>query len=509
MSGGPAQNICDAPAPIAGGTWNRDGVILFSGGGVLKRVLAAGGQPTAITELDQSKQETEHLAPSFLPDGRHYLFLAVSSQPSGSAIYVGSLDSKERTRLLATESKAVYAAPGYILFNRGGTVFAQAFDPDKLALSGEAVRVADGVPTLAQGPNASPSLGRTASFAVSQTGVLAYRTGAAAAAPGGNAADMSLFWYNRAGGRAGQVGTPGTYAGIDLSPDGKQVAVHRHEGAGGDNWLFDLIQGRTQRLTFDATQDNSMPVWSPDGTRIAFGSRRNGKWGLYSKRADNTGSEELITESDLPKAPMSWSPDGKLLVYALGAGPYDVWVVPLTGDRKPSPILQTQFNEANPQISPDGKWLAYHSAETGRSEVYIKPFPSGPDKWQVSIDGGQWPRWRRDGKELYFVQAPGLMAADISVVGSSVQPGVPHLLFGIGGDPSLPIGQHANYHRYAVSADGERFLIPQAGGGGNTVSGGLSDNIAAVADRGGTGVVGISPDGVTVVLNWPQMLKKK
>ena len=174
-----------------------------------------------------------------------------------------------------------------------------------------------------------------------------------------------------------------------------------------------------------------------------------------------------------------------------------------------SPILQTQFNEANPQISPDGKWLAYHSTETGRNEVYIKPFPDGPNKWQVSVDGGQWPRWRRDGKELFFVLAPGIMAVDIRVVGSSVQSGVPHLLFGLGGDPSLLVGQHANYHRYAVSADGERFLVPQAGGGGNTISGGLADNVAAVADRGGTGLVGVSPDGVTVVLNWPQMLKKK
>jgi dipeptidyl aminopeptidase/acylaminoacyl peptidase len=222
---------------------------------------------------------------------------------------------------------------------------------------------------------------------------------------------------------------------------------------------------------------------------------------------DGTAREELIAESDPPKMPMSWSPDGKLLVcWTIGSGTFgDVWAVPLTGDRKPFPILQTQSNETNPQVSPDGKWIAYSSDETGRSEIYIGSFPEGPGKWQVSTDGGQFPRWRRDGKELYFIQAPTLMAAEIRVMGSSVQPGVPRTLFGLN-NPNLTVPHNA-YHRFAVSADGQRFLVPQPGAGPN-VSGGLADNIAAVADQGGAGVIGAT-GGVTVVLNWPQMVKRK
>ena len=505
ISGGPSQIVCDTPIPIGGGTWNSDGVMLFSGAGVIHRVLAAGGQPTAITELDVSQKETEHLAPFFLPDGRHYLFLVVSAE---SGIYVGSIDSKERTRLLAAESRPLYAAPGYLLFNRGGTVFAQPFDADALELSGEAVRVADGVPTWVQGTNVSPSLTRTASYAVSQSGLLAYRTGGAAAnAAGGADEQRSLFWVDRNGVRSGQVGAAGMYTGVDLSPDGKRFAVHRHEGTGGDSWSFDLAQGRMQRLTFDTTQDNSSPLWSPDGTRIAFASLRDNKWGLYVKSADGTGNEELIVDSSEPKAPMSWSPDGKLLVYwQTGAG-NDAWAVALTGDKKPFPILNTQFSELFPQVSPDGKWLAFQSNDTGRTEIYIKPFPEGPGKWQVSTDGGNFPRWRGDGKELYFVIPPGIWAAEIRIVGSAPEPGVPQSLFALGGNPSVTIN-HVSYHRFAVTADGQRFLLSQPSGGATT-AGGLADAVAAAADGGGAQLVGISPNGVTVVVNWPQMVKQK
>jgi Tol biopolymer transport system component len=506
VSGGPSQIICDTPTPIGGGTWNSDGVILFSGAGVIQRVLAAGGQPTPITELDGATRESEHLAPFFLPDGRHYLFLVVAAE---SGIYVGSLDSKEKKRLLAAESRPLYAAPGYLLFNRSGTVFAQPFDANTQELSGEPVRVADGVPTWVQGQSVSASLTRTASYAVSQAGVLAYRTGGAAAnTTGGSDEQRSLVWIDRNGTRGGQVGSTGTYGGIDLSPDGKRFAVHRHEGSGGDSWSFDLAQGRMQRLTFDTTQDNSSPLWSPDGTRIAFASLRANKWGLYAKSADGTGTEELIVESEAPKAPMSWSPDGKLLVYWQLGGAGDIWYVAVTGEKKPIPILRTPAAEVFPQVSPDGKWLAYQSNETGRAEIYLKPFPEGPGKWQVSTDGGLWPRWRRDGKELYFVLAPNMMAAEIQVKGSSPEAGVPESLFTLSGDPSTSVNPHIQYHRFAVTANGDRFLMSQPSGGATT-SGALADAVAAAADGGGTSLVGISPNGVTVVVNWPQMLKKK
>jgi eukaryotic-like serine/threonine-protein kinase len=514
-AGGPTQTICETPSPIAGATWSRDGVILFAAAGAIHRVLAAGGQPTAIAQPDPSKKETEFLAPSFLPDGRHYLFLAVSSEQGASAIYVAALDSKERTRLFASQSKALYAAPGYLLFNRGATVFAQPFDASKRVLTGEAIRVADGVPVLGgNSPNGSPNLAPFANFAVSQTGVLAYRTGATAGgtAPSGPDEQRSLIWMDRSGGGVGQVGDQGTYAGVDLAPDGKRFAVHRHEGSGGDNWVFDVAQGRMQRLTFDASQDNLSPLWSLDGARIAFASRRDNKWGLYLKSADGTGAEELIVESAEPKAPMSWSPDGKLLVYNQVSSNPDVWAVPLTGDKKPFPVLQSRANEVFPQVSPDGKWLAYQSNETGRPEIYVKQFPDGPGKWQVSTDGGQFPRWRRDGKELYFVLAPSMMAVEIRVVGSSVQAGVPQTLFGINNPVAAGLQAHNLYHRFAVTADGQRFLLSQPGAGGPILSGGLADNIASIADQGGNpggGATLTSPNAITVVLNWPQALKKK
>jgi eukaryotic-like serine/threonine-protein kinase len=511
VSGGPSQTITEVPLPFAGGTWNRDGVILFSGAGLIQRVLAAGGQPTAITELDQSRQESEHMAPDFLPDGRHYIFLAVSSKANESAIYVGSLDSKERTRLLPSDSRAVYAAPGYLLFNRGNAVFAHAFDADSLTLSGEAIRVADGVPLYGAGTPGAPagaasSLTRNAIFAVSQTGVLIHRSGAnATEQPAAAGNQRAIVWIDRSGARVGQLGSPGTYAGLDLSPDGKRFAVHRHEGVGGDNWSFDLAPGRMQRLTFDTTQDNSSPIWSPDGKQIVFASRRDAnKWGLYVKSADGTGSEELIVESDTPKAPSSWAPDGKLIVYTQieAAGNLEVFAVPVAGERKPIPLLQSEFNETFAQVSPDGKWLAYQSNETGRPEIYLRPFPEGPGKWQVSTDGGQFPRWGRGGRELYFTQPPNMWMAEIRVTGSAPEAGVPQILFALGGNPSTALNVHVPYNRFAVTADGQRFLMSVPGGAANVVTG-VADTLATIADVGAAA----SPSGVaiTVVLNWPRM----
>ena len=511
IGGGPAQIIADAPPPHSVGTWNSEGVILFPGNRVIQRVLAAGGQPAAITKLDEAKGENEHVSPVFLPDGKHFLFLVVSSQPGESAIYVGTLDSDQRTKLFASESRAIYAAPGYLLFNRSDTVFAQTFDADKLTLGGEPIRVASGAALLAAGANTSPAHARWAIFSVSQTGVFAYRR----AGPGGAAAaagvdeQRTLFWVDRAGVRSQPIGTPVTFAGIDLSPDGKRVAVHRHEGIGGDIWFFDAAQPRMLRLTFNVSQENTSPVWSPDGTQVAFASLRGGKWGVYIKRADGSASEELITQADIPPMPTSWSPDGKLLVYTLtsGAAQADIFAVPVAGERKPFPLLQAQYPEAFGQVSPDGKWLAYLSTETARTEIYVKPFPDGPGKWQVSVDGGTFPRWRGDARELFFYNNNNLYAADIRVSGSSLEPGAPRLLFQLP-NPSAGL-PHPAYNRYAVSADGQRFLLSQPGAG-TIVGGGLADVIIAQVDRGGvTANAGGTPNAVSVVLNWQQLLKAK
>jgi Tol biopolymer transport system component len=271
--------------------------------------------------------------------------------------------------------------------------------------------------------------------------------------------NLQLTWVDRTGKAIETVGPPGPYRGPDLSPDGKRFAVHRHEGNGGDAWVFDSGPGPGARLIGDGSNavENSPPIWSPDGARIVFGSTRNGKGGLYMKRADGSGAEELLIESEPAKIPMSWSPDGQYIIYW---SPGNIeWVLPLNGDRKPFQLSAGQSSHS--QISPDGKWVAYLSSETGRGEVYIKPFPTGSGKWQVSKNGGLFARWRRDGKELYFLTTLNrgqMMAAEIGVTGGSIQVGEPRTLFESG---YVNLNHPGVYHTFAVSADGERFLIPR------------------------------------------------
>jgi len=504
-AGGPPQNICET-SELAGGTWNADGVILFASSKGLQRVLAAGGEPSPVVSGSESRRE-----PYFLPDGRHYLYLGGADKAAGAAIFAGSLDSTDATRIVATESNAVYAEPGYLLYHREGTLYAQPFNAKSMKLSGDAIRLADKVP-FAAGP---------AAFAASHAGVLLYRNTPQAASgqsAGGGIVNAPLLWFARAGNKLQEAGSAATWAGVDLSPDGRRAAVHRHDGEGGDIWIFEVGNATPSKFTFDASQDNSMPIWSPDGKRIAFGSRRNGKWGVYVKVADNTRTEELVLESDRPAMPMSWS--GDRLVYwtsdAKTSG--DIWSVALDGAKKPQPVLQTPADERNPQVSADGKWIAYSSNETGRSEIYIRPFPDGPGKIQVSVNGGVFPRWRRDGKELYFlslVSIGALMASDIKVTGTSVQRDVPRTLF----QSVFLSAAHAagQYHAYAVSADGKQFLIPQfenvnaAFGGrgrGGTVAAASAALASVIADRHGIIGAASSAAPIVVVLDWTAALKK-
>ncbi len=469
---GPVQTLCDAPTG-RGGTWNRDGVILFapSTTSPIYRVASAGGEPVAVTRLLAG--QTGHRLPSFLPDGRHFLYFT-TTLPS-LTVFVGALDSEESKSLLTADSGARYSATEELLFVRQGTLLRQAFDPNKLELSGDPTPVAEQV-----------AVGVTlmGAFSVSDSGILVYRNG-----PGGSL-NMQLAWFDRAGKPTETLGTPGRYQGVDVSPDGKRIAVHRHDGTGGDVWLFESARrGSMLRFTFDASQDNSMPIWSPDGSGIALGSLRNGKWGIYQKTANGTGRDELLYESDLPKTPMSWFPDGKFLVYWTTdpKTQSDVWVLPVTGEKKPVPFLQTPFNEQWPQISPDGKWIAYTSNETGRPEIYVRPFPSGEGKWQISTNGGNFPRWRRDGKELFYMSIATLgkmISVKVNPAGTTFEYGDPVELFDSG---YVNVGHTSNYHPYAVSADGQRFLIPRP-----EVTGG--PDAAATP--------------ITVVLNWTAGLKK-
>ena len=261
--------------------------------------------------------------------------------------------------------------------------------------------------------------------------------------------------------RCGSVGTPASYAGIDLAPDGKRFAVHQHEGDGGDSWFFD--SGRMQRLTFNTAQDNAMPIWSHDGTKIAFGSKRNGKWGVYVKASDGTGQEELIVESELTTMPMSWSPDGKLLVYWVNDPKTrgDLWMVPTSGDRKSVALLQTPADESLAQVSPDGKWIAYQSDETGSNQIYVSPFPSGSGNRVADFDRRRRvaPMARRRKRVVLQRTSKhhGGRHPHQRTVGSARRSSW---------SCSRTATRHsrrtrAAYHRYAVTADGQRFLMPQ------------------------------------------------
>jgi Tol biopolymer transport system component len=263
-------------------------------------------------------------------------------------------------------------------------------------------------------------------------------------------------------GPSGTVGAPDEYRGLDLSPDGSRLAAHRHLGSGGDIWLSELGRGTASRFTFDATQENVSPIWSPDGSAIVFGSFRGGKYGLYRKPSNGAGKEERLLESDTTVLPTAWSPDGLSIVYHSNAlTNFQLWRLPLDGDRKPVSLAPTKFTEISGQVSPDSRWMAYRSNESGFNEVYVRAFPTGAGKWQISTGGGGFPRWRRDGLELYYLSASQngkLTAVDVKTAGTTFEFGVPRPLF----DSNYINLSHATpYHPYAVSPDGQRFLIPR------------------------------------------------
>ena len=442
IAGGPAQALCDT-GNGAGGAWNSDGVIVFAPdtATALYRVSAAGGVSTQITALDESRQEVSHKYPQFLPDGKHFLYLAQSTRAENTAIFVGTLDSKERKFVFSTRAKAAYT-PGYMLFLRDRTLMGQAFDANKLQLTGEAFPLAEQV-----GFNAVLGL---ANFSVSENGTLIYMSG--------NLSGGQPGLFDRGGKRLSSVGPPGEYFNLFLSPDEKRVAAAKSDPQSGarDIWLLDIAHGTPTRFTFDPSED-FLPIWSPDGSRIVFVSDREGAGNLYQKSASGAGNEELLIKSNERKWPGDWSKDGRFLIctnLSLSTKS-DLWVLPMTGDQKPFSYLQSTFNEDHPRFSPDGHFGAYTSDESGRSEVYVQTFPVSGGKWVVSTNGGAQPRWRRDGKEIFFM-APDrkLMVADVKLDGAVFEVGVPRVLF------QTNVSSYPNPRNvYDVSADGQRFLI--------------------------------------------------
>lgn len=447
IGGGPVLTICDNPGTAGGGTWNTAGVIVFGIGlvagssGPLYRVEASGGTPVQITAFEATVPDTKDVTPSFLPDGRHFLYTRLSSTTMPST-YIGALDESGSTRLMDGATNVQYAA-GRILFLRGTTLVAQPFDAQRLVLSGEVAPVLEGVMV--------DPFSRTGVFSVSSSGILAYRSSL-------QPAPSQLTWFDRSGRVSGVLGEPGDYNTVNLSPDGTRAAVTLRDADGNlDVWLVDIARGVRTRFTFDAA-DETQALWSPDGTRIVFDSLRSGRVHPYQKSATGSGNEDQVDASSVPKYPTSWSPDGAFLVSNSPAGSArtgnDLWIVPLAGDRKPFVYLQTPFQETRAQFSPDGKWIAYGSTESGRFEVYVAPFPGPGRAWRVSAAGGNSPRWRRDGRELFFVSADSmLMSVDVDGRSASFVVGQVQPLFSIRmRDQTLGIP-------YSVTADGQRFLV--------------------------------------------------
>jgi serine/threonine protein kinase/Tol biopolymer transport system component len=437
-----------------GGAWSRDGTIIFAPNpsSPIFRLPSAGGEPVALTRLGAS-QQASHRWPQFFPDGNHFLY-NVQGSPETRGVYAGQLDRAERRRLLdmpGSYGGAVYLSSGQLLFIRDGTLFAQTFDPVRLTLNGNPFLVA------APPPAGQPIRVLSASAA----GPIAYRTVSA----GGSR--RQLAWFDRSGKEIGKVGGPGYGIIPELSPNGRFVAMRLEANGNIDVSLLEIGRSVLTRFTVDPGLDMH-PIWSPDGSRIVFNSSRKGVYDLYWRPTTGTaGSEELLLETAQDKVPYDWSSNGRFLLYRQDAKTsVDLWALPLDGDRKPFPVVQTNYDEGWGQFSPDGKWIAFQSNESGQSEIYVQPF-SGPEgkvggRRQISTNGGAFVRWRRDGKELFYV-APDhrLMAVPIRLGPDrhALESDAPIPLFAtrMGGAWQAPPGRE-----YVVSPDGKRFLMNTA-----------------------------------------------
>jgi Tol biopolymer transport system component len=436
IGGGLPQTLASA-VDISRGTWSSDGTILFSRDGSLFRIAASGGDAVRVTNRELASQGS-NLHPQFLPGDRQFLFYSTGPADAGG-IYFGSLDVPETKRLTAADTAGLYVPPGWLLYIRRGALVARRFDPLRGELTGDPVTVADPV-----GLDAARLVG---AFSVSASGLVAYRSA-------GGGIRRQLTWFDRSGKALGTLGAPDESNLFDpaLSPDGRRVSVERTIQGNTDIWIVDDV--RTTRFTFDAGLDVSS-VWSPDGSRIVFQSNRKGSFDFYEKPSNGAGGEEVIFESAENKTVSDWSRDGRFLI-GLVPRNVDLWVWPLDGDRKPRAFLSTeQFDERGPHFSPDGRWVSYHSNESGRNEVYVRPFPGPGGQWQISTAGGSTARWRHNGRELYYVSLDGkLMAVPINAQGATLDPGTPVELFRVRSE----LGGGVVRGQYAVAPDG-RFLV--------------------------------------------------
>lgn len=439
VAGGPAQKICDAPGG-ADGSWSSEGVILYDGTGAdpIRRVPAAGGTPVVAMTPAASRGETLVGWPEFLPDGRHFLYLAIGQKREDSLYRVGQLDSTDSVELAASQTQVVFAPPGRLLFVRDGTLVAQPFDPNILKTTGDAVPLAERIGTDNVG---------LARFSVSREGTLAYRTGES---------NGRLLWVDRAGRELDTLGDAGLYGDPALSPDGTRLAYNQVDPrtGKGDVWIRDLARGVSSRFTF-GQGNNGAAVWTPDGKNLVFSSVKADKAEILQKPATGQGEEIVLLSSPHQLLPVSFATDGRFLAYVMQAPDTlaDIMALPTFGDRTPIPLAVTPFAETLPMLSPDGKFIAYRSNESGRNEIYVRTFPEATGKWQVSVNGGGDPNWRADGKELYFRGVDQkLMAVDVQLRGS-FQAGTPHMLF-----PASTQAGVGVRNRFSPSPDGSRFI---------------------------------------------------
>ena len=460
VTGGTPVTLCELPGPNStGGTWSRDGVILYglfaSREGEIQRVSAAGGTPIAATTLDTNRGETRHWTPYFLPDGRHFLYLASGVKGDGgllyepNGLYVASLDSNERKLLIPRGSAAKYAN-GHLLFTQGSTLMARPFDVARLEFTGDAVPIAEDV--LVGGPT-----NVSGTFAVSANGILAYQTGSMVLS--------QLTWFDRTGKQLGVMGPPGILGEVSLSPDGSQAAAIDIDPSGrnADIWLYDVTRGVRTRYTSDEGIEGGA-VWAPDGQRLAYYANRKSPsdFDMFAKPTSGAGGEHLLIAGPKGETPESWSPDGRFIAYSTRdasfslagqIGNADLWLLPTSGDPQPRPFLQTPFAETQARFSPNGRWIAFVSNETRRNEVYVASFPDGQHKLAISSSGGSAPRWRRDGSEIFFI-APGgrVTATSLHERSGAIEVGAAQLLFTI--RPRVGAGDV-----YDVTPDGQRFLV--------------------------------------------------
>ena len=475
---GTLQSLADAPL-IQSGTWSVAGMILFNRSaaaqagrppGFLDRrnrlyLASANGGAAPMVGMDEARAW-----PHFLPDGRHYLYLGAKEHGTldrGGTLFVGSLDSTDRKAIVESDSQGVFAAPDHLVYMRGNTLLAQTFDIASLQVTG-------GPQPIAELVERTPG-SRRGAFSVSQTGVLAYR-------PVGG---TELVWFDRDGKRLATVGASGRYGNPALSPDGRHLAVARFDPEQGtsDIWVIELARNVMSRFTFDPSLDD-MPIWSPDGSRIVFKSTRGTSAGIYQKAANGSNAEELLMGGLTPDgaSPLAWSPDGQTIIYTTVAETPQLWLLSSHAPRNAVPLFQTESEMSRScELSPDGRWAAYVSHQSGQDEVFVRRFPNGDAEWQISVNGGIEPKWRDDGKELFYL-APDRSLMAVSVrTGVTVEPGPPTRLFQTLMS-NVPIGGYTR-NQYVVGAKGQRFLINQTTGNAY-------------------------PAPITVLVNWTARLRK-